>query len=1048
MKRYISLFQLLFLMATMAFADSFDMKIGDQKYIKNSATNVSNQLSCKSSWSKSGSCIDIVTSGNYGCYVYARSEGYATITCSWSCTVKVFGSSNTITQSGTDYFYVTVKSNKPESVSVSPSSLELNVGDSRSLTATVSPSGAEYSYINWTSSNTTAASISGSGRTATVTALQPTTSPVVLRATTDNGKYGQCSLTIYGTNPTALSITQPGTLIAEGSGTQLTATFTPSNHKSSITWSSSNSAIASVSSSGYVTPIAPGTATITAKSGNGLTAKASVTVVEPAFTIIATTPNSYAYDVDVLTSCSVTYSLPIHAGSNTSGVTLTGGGQQVTGQLTISGSTLTFKPYKALLPQTTYTLKVPQNCVLNKWGTSYPASSLTFTTGQLRPMALNCSLSEGFVESGEKAYLWSTEIDATICYTLDGSEPTQQSTHYDNNPIVIDHNLTLRAKAFKDGYETPQIKADYKLTTIRIAQYYPKSDEELYIYKDMNPFVQYTFDVKKGPNFQECKVSNKEGQRIDGSFLLNEKTLAFVPEKPLPLGESYTVSIPQGAIMVNEEDLSKTLSWTFVTGLFYRSISAGYESHYALRTDGQLVGWGEFPSETTGNFGFNSDFYTSPPRLVATDVKRVSSGATHMLYSKYDGTLYAQGRQYCGELGNGQLQSVSTAPIKLQEHVDLFTAGTQTTAFVQNGTVMGAGRNDFKLMEDAANLYRSNTGKTDAQVENIRILESGYGNFYAVTADGKLYGWGDNSFGHLLNGTKTVEEKPVLMMEDVDTVAASKWKEGNVAIIKRDGSLWTWGNNNYGQLGNGTHYDSTQPVKVMDNVSKISLGFYCMAAITNDGNLWMWGLNNGQLGLGSGDTEDKTTPQLVKENIADVSLGFDHTVALDSDGSVFFWGTERTGKEFDYAVQSPYKYLSGRSSQALTDVSTVTKIIKLDIGDKAVVCAKPVPLNANYTEWTWTTSDASIATVSERGVVTGVGEGQATITLISDEGKTAACQVMVSGTADGITEIADPSAVVFDVYDLQGHKVRSRVTTIEGLPRGIYIIGGRKVVIQ
>ena len=92
------------------------------------------------------------------------------------------------------------------------------------------------------------------------------------------------------------------------------------------------------------------------------------------------------------------------------------------------------------------------------------------------------------------------------------------------------------------------------------------------------------------------------------------------------------------------------------------------------------------------------------------------------------------------------------------------------------------------------------------------------------------------------------------------------------AAIKSDGSLWTWGNNDAGQLGDGTTTDRSTPVKVMDNVAAVSLGFYHSAAIKSDGSLWIWGVNGyGQ--LGDGTTTNRSTPVKVMDNVAAVSLG-------------------------------------------------------------------------------------------------------------------------------------------------------------------------------
>ena len=61
--------------------------------------------------------------------------------------------------------------------------------------------------------------------------------------------------------------------------------------------------------------------------------------------------------------------------------------------------------------------------------------------------------------------------------------------------------------------------------------------------------------------------------------------------------------------MVNQDDQSKAMSWSFVSGIFYRDISAGYENYYAIRTDNNLYGWGEMSTKATDNYGYTSKFY-------------------------------------------------------------------------------------------------------------------------------------------------------------------------------------------------------------------------------------------------------------------------------------------------------------------------------------------------------------------------------------------------------------------------------------------------------
>ena len=90
----------------------------------------------------------------------------------------------------------------------------------------------------------------------------------------------------------------------------------------------------------------------------------------------------------------------------------------------------------------------------------------------------------------------------------------------------------------------------------------------------------------------------------------------------------------------------------------------------------------------------------------------------------------------------------------------------------------------------------------------------------------------------------------------MDNVASVSLGTRHSAVIKTDGSLWTWGDNEHGKLGNGTIKSSNVPVKIMDDVASVSLGDDHTAAIKTDGSLWICGYNwNGELGNGAKENE-------------------------------------------------------------------------------------------------------------------------------------------------------------------------------------------------
>lgn len=131
-----------------------------------------------------------------------------------------------------------------------------------------------------------------------------------------------------------------------------------------------------------------------------------------------------------------------------------------------------------------------------------------------------------------------------------------------------------------------------------------------------------------------------------------------------------------------------------------------------------------------------------------------------------------------------------------------------------------------------------------------------------------------------------------------------KLGSAHTAVVDVDGALWTWGWNNYGQLGNGTKEDSAVPIKVMENVSTVSLGVFHTAAIQTDGSLWMWGNNAwGKLGGGEGGNDEgeygrpiQTVPVKIMDDVVAVSCGDEHTAAIDTNGSLWMWGENEKGQ--------------------------------------------------------------------------------------------------------------------------------------------------------
>ncbi|MBK8243509.1 MAG: T9SS type A sorting domain-containing protein [Saprospiraceae bacterium] len=171
------------------------------------------------------------------------------------------------------------------------------------------------------------------------------------------------------------------------------------------------------------------------------------------------------------------------------------------------------------------------------------------------------------------------------------------------------------------------------------------------------------------------------------------------------------------------------------------------------------------------------------------------------------------------------------------------------------------------------------------------------GHSLAIKIKGTLWAWGDNNSGQLGDGTKTRRNYPVQVGTDTNWLKISAGSFHSIAI-KTDGSLWTWGSSKFGQLGDSSFTDKTRPVQIGKNHKwkEISGGGYHTLAISEDGTLWAWGSNmeNGNFfgQVGNGIIGDFNFPILIDSNSnwKSISAGWHYSQALKADGSRWGWG--------------------------------------------------------------------------------------------------------------------------------------------------------------
>lgn len=295
-----------------------------------------------------------------------------------------------------------------------------------------------------------------------------------------------------------------------------------------------------------------------------------------------------------------------------------------------------------------------------------------------------------------------------------------------------------------------------------------------------------------------------------------------------------------------------------------------------LRTAGLWL-WGDNYYGQLGNGATSSTFVSSPIQTIASGVewKQVSLGESHSAAIKHDGTLWMWGRNQYGQLGDGTTLSRSS-PVQT-------VAGGTGWKYVSCSPVNG----------------RST---------------------YAVKHDGSLWTWGNNSSGELGDGTVVSKSSPVQTVATGGVWTSVSAGTYFAAAIKADGTLWTWGANDFGQLGDGTVAYKSSPVQTVaggNTWSSAAAGQTHLVAIKADGTLWTCGSNwSAQLGDGSIDNAKSSPVQTIAGGITwrQASAGADHTAAVKTDGTLWIWGAAQVALQHSGAIlnfSSPTQTIAG-----------------------------------------------------------------------------------------------------------------------------------------
>lgn len=398
---------------------------------------------------------------------------------------------------------------------------------------------------------------------------------------------------------------------------------------------------------------------------------------------------------------------------------------------------------------------------------------------------------------------------------------------------------------------------------------------------------------------------------------------------------------------------SSSLIYSQVGSACWREISAGQNFTLGIKADGTLWGWGQ--NSNLLGLGLGNLANQNLPIQIGTDTDwlTVSAGTVHSLAVKTTGTLWAWGNGQFGQLGNGVFNSATPNVTQVGTATDWIrvSAGNRfSLALKTNGTLWSWGWNFTGQLGNGLNTPDLNLPAQVGSANDWQKIDAGDQHSLAIKTTGTLWAWGNNTFGQLGDGTNTTSLSPILIGTVTNWNVISAGTDHSMAI---DGNniLLTWGNNTNGQLGDGTNTASNVPIAISFASSgavtlyiEASAGQTHSLAIKSDNTLWSCGFNNqGQLGLGNLVNTNVLSQVGTANTWSAISAGHTHSHAVDSNTDV--WSTGR-GLEGELGIGSNTAFNTLQAVTCPTTPLTTNEIILL----KASVYPNPTNgmVNVSY----------------------------------------------------------------------------------------------------
>jgi alpha-tubulin suppressor-like RCC1 family protein len=376
-------------------------------------------------------------------------------------------------------------------------------------------------------------------------------------------------------------------------------------------------------------------------------------------------------------------------------------------------------------------------------------------------------------------------------------------------------------------------------------------------------------------------------------------TTAALPAQPATFTPTASPTQPAA-----NETITATPAATIPSERHALAVSAGERHTCALTDQGGVNCWG---NNEHGQLGNGSMVNSNVPVEVQglENVTAIAAGWAHTCALTQSGTVKCWGYNKNGELGNGKTAD-SSVPVEVSGlsagAAAIGTKEDHTCAVTVDGAVKCWGYNQFGQLGDGTHISRSVPVAVQGLYGQAAWVAAGWGHTCVLAAAGGVQCWGNNEFGQLGYGQEAFERlTPVMIPELQSGVIGLSAAGGQTCALVLGGMAHCWGNNKYGQLGDGTSEVRRSPVAIEgleQGVGKVAAGWNHTCAVMGGGEVKCWGWNYyGQLGDETKAAQSRpVSVRRLMEDAVDIAPGWAHTCAVTAAGGVKCWGRNDSGQ--------------------------------------------------------------------------------------------------------------------------------------------------------